>query len=461
MREVTKLRGGDSGVDLIVVSGDLIQGSKQDDLVAATAEVDRQYAETRALLELLVQHLLGGKWDRVVIVPGNHDICWAHSKASMNRVVLPPDPAERAGYVRRYLAQGSSSHLRWSWADLCFFEIDNDELYESRLASFGRFLNDLPRSDDHPWRDEPAARYTIQVFDQFELCVVGFSSCHKLDHLNHIGSIHPEAIAAAEEEIRRQGVAEYRKVAVWHHNTRGGPADSDYMHDHVLEMLTALDYSLGIHGHQHRSEVVYRHSNVDESQTLAVISAASLCAGARELPPGHNRGFNIVQLDASSVSIWPRELLTLSEFMVWQPRRLPSGEEVRKVPLRTSRVGHVDLRKRILWLYDEKRLLDMANVIERSGGLQDHSLRALWIEALEELGEDVRLGAMLPTTGSEAISVLAALERAGDHQRLAARLSEPWAANTTDASVSDFVGRLTARLRVQSLLRRREGASRD
>jgi len=131
------------------------------------------------------------------------------------------------------------------------------------------------------------------------------------------------------------------------------------------------------------------------------------------------------------------------------------------VPLRTSRVGHVDLRKRILWLYDEKRLLDMANVIERSGGLQDHSLRALWIEALEELGEDVRLGAMLPTTGSEAISVLAALERAGDHQRLAARLSEPWAANTTDASVSDFVGRLTARLRVQSLLRRREGASRD
>ena len=62
----------------VVVSGDLIHGGSTED------EIRRQYAETLGFLTEVTDEFLDGNKKRMLIVPGNHDVSFPHSKNSMS-----------------------------------------------------------------------------------------------------------------------------------------------------------------------------------------------------------------------------------------------------------------------------------------------------------------------------------------------------------------------------------------
>ena len=78
--------------DIIVVSGDLVEGSKDDDGVDIIKE---QYAEVGKFLEKLADLFLNGNRMRMIIVPGNHDYCYKLSKDSME---LSPEEKLKEDY---------------------------------------------------------------------------------------------------------------------------------------------------------------------------------------------------------------------------------------------------------------------------------------------------------------------------------------------------------------------------
>ena len=78
----------------IVVSGDLIRGVQLGALNWEQSMKD-QYAVAGLFLADLSERFLGGDRSRVVMSPGNHDVCWNTSRLAME---LVPDTE----YARKY-----------------------------------------------------------------------------------------------------------------------------------------------------------------------------------------------------------------------------------------------------------------------------------------------------------------------------------------------------------------------
>jgi hypothetical protein len=99
-------------------------------------------------------------------------------------------------------------------------------------------------------------------------------------------------------------------MAVWHHSVEGPPAAADYMDIESIYELIDKGFRLGLHGHQHRSEVTNRFIQAVQQDPMAVISAGSLCASPSELPHSFNRQYNVLELtdQCDGVRVHVREM---------------------------------------------------------------------------------------------------------------------------------------------------------
>ena len=234
--------------DLIIVSGDIIQGIRPDTLDPENA-LREQYREALDYLVRLTDRFVGGDPNRVIVVPGNHDVSAYHFYESLRRVFILPN--RKKDLVTQLFSPGSL--LRWSWSGFVLYEIANQDLYAQRLAAFAEFYAAFYKGA-RTYDLDPAKQLDVFDFPAFALTVVGFSSCHNNDPFNRQGAIHPACIADAGTKVRQHSLKDRLRIAVWHHNVEGLPAHSDYMDPDLLQNLIDRGFSLGFHGHQHRSQ---------------------------------------------------------------------------------------------------------------------------------------------------------------------------------------------------------------
>lgn len=71
---------------LIVVSGDIIQGSGSLDIGTANKEIAQQYTDASFFLEELCNLFLKGNKAKIVVAPGNHDVNRAIAMKSMKKM---------------------------------------------------------------------------------------------------------------------------------------------------------------------------------------------------------------------------------------------------------------------------------------------------------------------------------------------------------------------------------------
>jgi len=75
-------------------------------------------------------------------------------------------------------------------------------------------------------------------------------------------------------------------------------------------------FRLGLHGHQHQADASAYAIHLPDEFSMAISSTGSLCAGARELPRGTNREYNIVVIDDkyTSARVHVREMTQGNHF---------------------------------------------------------------------------------------------------------------------------------------------------
>jgi len=292
--------------DVVVVSGDLIQGAGPGS-TDPVGEIAAQYTEADDLLRRLADEFVDGDRQRVVVVPGNHDVSWSRARAAMAPAAACPE-----GIAQRSL--DPESGVRWDWATQQAFEIVDLAAYESRLDSFRSFRtsfydgldpNPLAHGDDIAFFDYP----------DLDLAVIGFASWHGNDCFCDVGEIDSRLVAKSRELVKASSASV--AVGVWHHSLVGGPRARDYMDQRVVHQLIDFGFSVGLHGHQHYPGAAPYEIRLPNLTSMAVISAGSLAVGDRELPMGERRQFNIVVLDpiAEVVTVNVRAMSSEGVFM--------------------------------------------------------------------------------------------------------------------------------------------------
>jgi hypothetical protein len=275
----------------IVVSGDIIQGMPIGHADWQESMRD-QYRVASEFLQHLARRLVDGDRSKLVIIPGNHDVCWNTSFASMERV---PD-AEYPPDVRRAVIEPDSNY-RWSWKERALYRIHKADVYKQRMNFYWDFVEEFYAGVPLL---TPIDRYRgYQLFELLDrrIIVAAFDSISGNDCFGYTGAIPRGAVARCNLDLRDMAHSYDLRIAVWHHSLQGPPSHEDYMNVQQVHEMVGLNFQLGMHGHQHVAAASTHYVHLSESQSMAVVSAGSLCAGSRELPRGVNRQYNLVVIE--------------------------------------------------------------------------------------------------------------------------------------------------------------------
>ena len=284
--------------EIIVVSGDLAEGTKECGEAAETI-IKGQYAEVKTFLERLTDYFLDGQKKRMVIVPGNHDYCYKVSKDSME---LSPVENEKDDCQRMKIAD---PNVRWNWVDKRFYHITKETYYNTRFELFREFYNEffagIRKLPENLERDS----YIVELND-YNIAFVCFNSCHRLDHLNPMGCICPDAVTRAHGQLLKLKNMGYLLVGVWHHHVSGLPIENNYMDHRILNAMMQEDIKIGLFGHQHVSTAVQEYSDITSQQRILLISSGSLYGNRHQLVTGVPRQYNIIGVDMADEEVTVR-----------------------------------------------------------------------------------------------------------------------------------------------------------
>lgn len=437
---------------IIIVSGDIIQGTGID--ADKPDEVLReQYDQAELFLGALTDRLLGGNRQRIIIVPGNHDINFPKMFSALKEIdfsaVDEKKRSELAGLIWE-----SQSKFRWSWDEFKLYEITNDILYEERLAEFITFYNRF-YDGTRIYSKDPTQQFDIFDFPELELTVVGFNSCFLNDPWNRQGAIHPRAFSYACDELRKRQFRGRLRLAVWHHSTKGAPRRDDYMDTDFLQQLVNHGFSLGFHGHQHKPEMIDEKFAFGGDRKVHALSASTLSGGKRALAPGATRGYNRVVLDTKE---WQVELhvrqMANPDFLnpIWGKGFLPNQMSFQSFELQKPRsvdpsaIVSQDLPE-AEQLLREKRNEEAAAILEPLAQHHDMAKRLL-LQAF--IGGNNNQGIIRcfsePISPEEIIAVCDALWEEDQHNALRAILGQPVVSEHQDPSVEHIRTKLLGRL---------------
>ena len=390
--------------DAIVVSGDVIHG-------AAVGEPDwqdsihAQYSVARDFLKTLCDRLLDGDKSRLVLTPGNHDVCWNTAHQAMTRVPQSDYPAD----LRTALCTPGTCY-RWSWSERALYEISDPAKYDQRLDAYWTFAEDFYAGTRLAVPLERDREFQIFELMDRRIVVASFASVDGNDCFRDTGSIAAGAIGSCALFLQDADRAYDLRFCVWHHSIQGPPVGSDYMDPSCVQVMAGHGFQLGLHGHQHVAGTSTQFVHLDERQAMAVVCAGSLCAGAQELPRGVNRQYNVIVLndDLVGARVHVREM----------------GDGLQFTRKRTGSF-RVDGYTRVTWQratdtagrpYRAKRRNAQRAVEFAEGALRRGHAKAA-IEALREADTD-RLG--YPRT-----LLIQALSESGDSERLRRLLQNP------------------------------------
>tara|TARA_R110002126_G_scaffold82804_1_gene202580 strand:- start:921 stop:2378 length:1458 start_codon:yes stop_codon:yes gene_type:complete len=437
---------------LIVVSGDVIQGTGRD-TPNPNEVLQAQYEQAEEFLGRLADELVGGDRNRVVIVPGNHDIDFPTMHSSLEPVDhLAVAPRQRWELAELLFAKDSL--YRWSWADFSLHKIDDHIAYGNRIRQFITFYDRFYSGARH-YPEHPQEQFGIFDFPSLNCVIVGFNSCHMNDPWNKQGAIHPDAFAKACTLLRGRQYRGRLRLAVWHHSTKGGPQQFDYMDTDFLQHLIANGFSLGLHGHQHRPEVLDERYAFGGGKKVNVVSASTLCGGEKALAAGVSRGYNRLIIDNEDFSsqLHLRQMAN-SEFQnpIWCKGALYEYGSMISFPLQPpdepdpAMYTNEDLREAEEHLR-ASRHAEAAALLEPLIKINELA-SLLLLQAFLDGGDNAGIVRCFanPVSVPEFVAVADALYEEGEYDRLRQLLNSPLFANHDDPSVIHIHTKLSARL---------------
>ncbi len=272
--------------EIIVVSGDLAEGAKGEN---AADVIRKQYEEVEQFLNRLTECFLNGDKRRVIIVPGNHDINREVSKQGMIRSVDSPKED-------RMKMRLGDQKVRWSWDDMCFYHVNNEDVYNKRFELYVEFYNRFYNGIRSITANCEKESYCVDI-EEYNISFALFNSCYHLDHLNYSGAICPSGLTAIGLQLRDLYKLGRLVVGVWHHNVSGLPTQNNYLDYRILQHMMKNHIQVGLFGHQHMSEIISEYKDLAMDKDMFLVSSGSLYGNGKEMPSGFSRQYNLIELD--------------------------------------------------------------------------------------------------------------------------------------------------------------------
>ncbi|MFM9913099.1 MAG: metallophosphoesterase family protein [Methylophilaceae bacterium] len=437
---------------LCIISGDLVHGVSLN-VADPGKELMRQYVQAEEFFVGLADRFFNGDRERIVILPGNHDVCLSDVMASFQRIEIPIEPEMKARLVKELFTP--NSELRWSWREMCFFRITNSDMYRDRFRYFASTYNSFYQGK-RTYQLTPEQQFDVFDFADLGFCVVALNSCFNNDPLRRVGSFHPNTLTEACRALRNSSRVGWLTAVAWHHNLVGGPTQDDYLDAGFLQLLIDAGASLGFHGHQHLPECFderYRLGN--NPRKMTIVSASTLCAEPKNLRPGVPRSYNIVELDTGGWvgCVHQRQMVNMQmPLPVWGPGHFINTNnsffdfEICK-PLAT-RSSQLDVQ---LALDQADKLLGAGlwhKALEILEEIKEVPLaRPLLVKALEELGDERRTITEMwpPRNNAEAVILGGAVLNSATTDEAEAFVRLELVSDNTDASVRDISRRIVER----------------
>ena len=437
---------------LCIVSGDLVNG-----VVPGAKDADEelkvQYAQAEEFLVGLADRFFDGDRERVVILPGNHDVCLNDVMASVQRIEIPIEPEKKAKLVNELFTP--RSELRWSWREMCFFRITNSAMYRDRFRYFASTYNSFYQGK-RAYQLAPEQQFDVFDFANLGFCVVALNSCFNNDPLRRAGAFHPNTLTEACRALRQSNRVGWLAAVAWHHNLVGGPTQDDYLDAGFLQLLIDAGASLGFHGHQHLPECFDERYRLGKNpRKMTIVSASTLCAEQNNLMPGVPRSYNIVELDTDdwvgcvhqrqmvnmlmSLPVWgPGHFINTNnsffDFKMCKPLLTRSSQLDAQLALdRADKLLGTRLWREALEVLDEIKEVPLA--------------RPLLVKALEELSDErLTITTMWPPmNNAEVVTLGGAVLNSGTPEEAEAFIRLGIVSDNMDASVRDISRRIVER----------------
>lgn len=280
--------------EIIVVSGDLVEGSRNTEVKKAEEEIWLQYEEVTKFLDKLVAYFLDGDKRRIIIVPGNHDVFRCISSESMIKEAVNDE--DEIWKKRQQISNGNS---RWNWKDLSFYTINDKKKYDSRFDLFKKFYDNFFNglNPARTWQYPCDQHSQILDLPEYNICFLGLNSCYRLDHLNESGSIYPAALTKVQRHLCRIAKRGSLIVGVWHHHTTGLPHENNYLDYRILQSLIDAQVKVGLYGHQHLTSILNEYHDLTRKERILLISSGSLYGNRNQLVTGCPRQYGLLSLD--------------------------------------------------------------------------------------------------------------------------------------------------------------------
>ena len=255
---------------------------------------------------------------RLVMVPGNHDLCRATSESAYHPHKLKPGESlpKEGDFIR---------------VNERYIELPEEEAYKKRFERFARFYEQV-RGEAYPL--DYADQGRLYHFPELNLLVLGLNSAWRLDHhFTARAGIHDRALIEPLERIRQQ--EQYRdcfKLAVWHHPLEG--AGDDRIKEHgFLERLAGAGFRLGLHGHIHKAETrLYRYGHDVGGRRMEFVSAGTFGAPTHEWVAGVPLQYSLLQLQGKQLTVHTRRREERNG--TWKPDAR-SGDESQSLSIRS------------------------------------------------------------------------------------------------------------------------------
>ena len=440
----------------IVVSGDLIQGA-QIDAPNWQRSMKDQYAVADSFLTALCEQFLAGDRSRMVLIPGNHDVCWNTARRAMEQV----QDTQYPNNLYEALIKPDSSY-RWSWSEQALFQIADMAAYERRMDYYWEFVESFYEGVNLPMSIDRARGFQLFEFCDRRIVVSAFDSITGNDCFGYSGAIPRGAVGRCAMALRNSGRSYDLKVAVWHHSIQGPPTRSNYMDVSLVQEMIGHGFQFGLHGHQHIAGTQTQFVHLDQSQSMAVVSAGSLCAGAKEMPRGVNRQYNLIAIENDFIHarIYVREMAEGEHFtrkrngaflegfveVCWLPPTNIMGREL-DAQADNARRATIDAEAALRGgrPHDAVRALSSVDVSSAS-----HA-RKLMIDALlaQEDWPSLTVFLQSPNTAEEIVILVSALVEINNFDDAQTRLDA--ATEVDEATRSDLQGKLEAKKMMRQL----------
>jgi DNA repair exonuclease SbcCD nuclease subunit len=430
---------------IIVVSGDIVEGAEGEN---AEQAVKQQYEEAAEFLTRLADYFLQKDKNRLIIVPGNHDMFRGMSEASMVPYKLLADDNPKV--LRR------NPMIRWSWKDLKFYKIAHEDIYAKRFDLFVEFYNTF-YAGIRTINGSPETSSDIVDLENYGISFVLFNSCYRLDHLRYSGEIYVNAVSGQASRLRQLSRDGRLIVGVWHHHTQGLPDEENYMDYRILPSMVHNGIQVGLFGHQHFSQIINHYTSVDEDKEMLLISSGSLYGGRNQLVSGCSRQYNIIGVNIQGENA----TITVNVRTDRQPDfDIPNWTTCPIGKNNQERYEHVI---KVEQPSNDEQLLELVETAKASGDYES-ALRKLYRQFKDNPRYNMLVDSMLPKvkmspdelisilqhprSETQAIIVLDALGKCRDMDKVNAILHDSYLVNSDSTIVKDLRQRLISKFNI-------------